>query len=155
MKYKQRCKAFRNIRLSSLLIVTKREMLQRILKVVIQVCKLFYSFLKQNWKRWHVHLNLSIENARIPTRKSSCYLREYAAYFYPSTKEPGLVIRQVTLRFAQVLVCIHILFVYYVSRQNASHTVWLRVGILSGYLVFCIKLFARVYLFSFLHFLMK
>ena len=64
-----------------------------------------------------MHLNLSIENARIPTRKSFCYLREYAAYFYPSAKDPGLVIRQVMLRFAQVLVCIHILFVYYVSRK--------------------------------------
>ena len=32
-------------------------------------------------------------------RKSSCYLREYAAYFYPNAKEPGLVIQQVILRF--------------------------------------------------------
>lgn len=45
------------------------------------------------------------------------YLREYAACFYHSAKEPGLVIRQVILRFAQVLVCIHILFVYYVPRK--------------------------------------
>lgn len=42
-------------------------------------------------------------------RKSSCYLREYAAHFPPTGREPGLVIQQVILRFAQDLVCIHTL----------------------------------------------